>query len=447
MGTVKLSPALSTCLKRLTHRDFIMTTQKPFNLISMIGLGYIGLPTAAVIAASGNKVLGIDVNAKTVETINRGEIHIVEPKLDEIVRGAVAAGNLRASTTPETADAYLIAVPTPITDEKKADLSYVLAAGKAIAPVLKTGDLVVLESTSPIGATETLVKTLASIRSDLTFPAWQQDAAAGEIDIHVAYCPERVLPGKVVEELISNDRAIGGMTPQCTDRAMALYGSFVDGTLFPTDTRSAELCKLAENAFRDVNIAYANELANVCEGIGMNVWEVIALANRHPRVNILQPGPGVGGHCIAVDPWFIAETAPEDTPLIQAARHINDGRPSRIVKRVEHAVARFLMAHGDRSKDSLKIACYGLAFKPDIDDLRESPALQITGELARLYPGSILAVEPNVHELPESLSHVSLTPLETALGDADIHVMLVDHAPFKTVSPSSEYIVDSKGVW
>jgi UDP-N-acetyl-D-mannosaminuronic acid dehydrogenase len=424
-----------------------MTTQKPFNLISMIGLGYIGLPTAAVIASSGNKVLGIDVNSKTVDTINRGEIHIVEPKLDEIVRDAVAAGNLRAATTPETADAYLIAVPTPITNEKKADLSYVLSAGKAIAPVLKKGDLVVLESTSPIGATETLVEVLASNRSDLRFPTWGQKCSVDEIDIHVAYCPERVLPGKVVEELISNDRAIGGMTKHCTDRAMALYGSFVEGTLFPTDTRSAELCKLAENAFRDVNIAYANELANVCEAIGMNVWEVIALANRHPRVNILQPGPGVGGHCIAVDPWFIAETAPDDTPLIQAARNINDSRPSRVIDRVEKAIARFLMTNGDRNKDSLKIACYGLAFKPDIDDLRESPALKITGDLARLYPGSIWAVEPNVENLPEVLSHVALTPLQTALDEADIHVLLVDHAPFKEASLQSDYIIDAKGIW
>lgn len=424
-----------------------MSPQRPFNLISMIGLGYIGLPTAAVIAASGNHVLGIDVNAKTVDTINRGEIHIVEPKLDAIVQKTVASGHLRAATAPETADAYLIAVPTPITDEKKADLSYVLSAGKAVAPVLKAGDLVVLESTSPIGATEQLVKTLSAIRPDLRFPTWGEDCAADAIDIHVAYCPERVLPGKVVEELISNDRAIGGMTQHCTDRAMALYGLFVDGTLFPTDTRSAELCKLAENAFRDVNIAYANELANVCEGIGMNVWEVIALANRHPRVNILQPGPGVGGHCIAVDPWFIAETAPDDTPLIQAARFVNDSRPSRVIDRVETAVARFLLAHGDRTKDSLKIACYGLAFKPDIDDLRESPALKITGDLARIYPGSIWAVEPNVHELPEALSHVRLCPLEDALADADIHVMLVDHAPFKAVSPALDYIVDCKGLW
>ncbi len=424
-----------------------MNTDRPFNLISMIGLGYIGLPTAAVISDSGNKVLGVDVDSQTVETINRGEIHIVEPKLDDIVRKAVAAGNLRATTQPETADAYLIAVPTPITAEKNADLTYVLSAGKAIATVLKRGDLVVLESTSPIGATETLIDALSNLRPDLKFPKWNDPASANDIDINVAYCPERVLPGKVVEELISNDRAIGGMTPACTQRAIALYSLFVKGELFATDTRSAELCKLAENAFRDVNIAYANELANVCEAIDMNVWEVIRLANRHPRVNILQPGPGVGGHCIAVDPWFIAETAPDDTPLIQAARNINDGRPSRVLKRVDQAVAEFLMTHSARSKDSLKIACYGIAFKPNIDDLRESPALQIAKQLAQNYPGNVWAVEPNVEDLPDHLSHIGLQPLERAIKDADIHVMLVDHSPFKAQTPESDYIVDTKGIW
>lgn len=422
-------------------------TTRPFDLIAVIGLGYIGLPTAAVIASNGNHVVGIDVNTNAVDTINRGEIHIVEPKLEEIVRKTVASGLLRAVTQPETADAYLIAVPTPITEEKKADLSYVLSAGKAIATVLKKGDLVVLESTSPVGATETLVKTLSSIRPDLKFPNWAEDVKDGDIDIHVAYCPERVLPGKVVEELNSNDRAIGGMTSLCTQRAVELYNLFVDGVLFPTDSRSAELCKLAENAFRDVNIAYANELANVCEGIGMNVWEVIRLANRHPRVNILQPGPGVGGHCIAVDPWFIAETAPEDTPLIQSARYINDGRPARVIARVEKAVSGFLLAHTDRNKDSLKIACYGVAFKPNIDDLRESPALKITADMARNYPGSIWAVEPNVNSLPEELSHVRLVTQDEAMAEADIHVMLVDHAPFKLKGPSSEYIIDVKGLW
>ena len=422
-----------------------MTSHHVFNTISVIGLGYIGLPTAAVIAGSGTHVIGVDVNQNAVDTINRGEIHIVEPKLDEIVQRTVKSGHLKASTKAVSADAFLIAVPTPITEEKAADLSYVLSAGRSIAPVLKKGDIVVLESTSPVGATETLVQALKELRADLTFPDWNDNN--GSVDIHVAYCPERVLPGQVVEELVSNDRAIGGMTKICTDKAMALYKLFVDGELFPTDTRSAELCKLAENAFRDVNIAYANELANVCEKLDMNVWEVIRLANRHPRVNILQPGPGVGGHCIAVDPWFIAEVAPKETPLIQAARNVNDGRPHRVLDRIAVEKTRFLNDHKDRSEQDLKIACYGLAFKPNIDDLRESPALEIATALSKSHKGMVLAVEPNTTALPDHLSAMTLTDFEQAKSEADIHVMLVDHAPFKTSAPASDYIVDVKGLW
>ena len=336
-------------------------------------------------------------------------------------------------------------MPTPITTEKAADLSYVLSAGRSIAPVLKKGDIVVLESTSPVGATETLVEALKTLRSDLTFPNWNDNE--GAVDVHVAYCPERVLPGQVVEELVSNDRAIGGMTKACTEKAIALYKLFVDGELFPTDTRSAELCKLAENAFRDVNIAYANELANVCETLDMNVWEVIRLANRHPRVNILQPGPGVGGHCIAVDPWFIAEVAPKETPLIQAARHVNDGRPQRVLDRIATETTRFLSANESISKSDIKIACYGLAFKPNIDDLRESPALEIASALAAAHEGTVMAVEPNISKLPDHLNAMKLTAFETARTTADIHVMLVDHTPFKTQAPASDYIVDVKGLW
>ena len=420
---------------------------RPFGAVSMIGLGYIGLPTAAVIAASGTHVIGVDVNENAVETINKGEIHIVEPKLDVIVRRCVASGHLRAVTTPEEADAFLIAVPTPITEAKEADLKYVMSAGKAIAPVLKKGDLIVLESTSPIGATEQLVAELKDLRPDLSFPEW--DNSAAESDIHVAYCPERVLPGKVVEELVSNDRAIGGMTKACTQRAMELYGLFVEGTLFPTDTRSAELCKLAENAFRDVNIAYANELANVCEKMNMDVWEVIRLANRHPRVNILQPGPGVGGHCIAVDPWFIAEVAPDDTPLIQAARHVNDERPQRVINLVEAEKKRFLIENPSRKESDIKIACYGIAFKPDIDDLRESPSKEIALRLASHYETPIIIVEPNINSLPEIFSNMDLMDFESAKKKADIHVMLVDHGPFKAAgsAPKSRYVVDVKGIW
>ncbi len=403
---------------------------RPFGTVSVIGLGYIGLPTAAVMASRGVNVAGVDVSLRVVETINRGEIHIVEPMLDEMVHAAVTGGRLKAHAAPVTADAFLIAVPTPITHEKKADLSYVLAAGRAIAPVLKRGDLVILESTSPVGATEMLVEALGAARPDLVFPG--RDNADADVDVNVAYCPERVLPGKVVEELVSNDRAIGGMTPACTARAIALYKLFVEGELVATDTRSAELCKLSENAFRDVNIAYANELANVCDRLGMNVWEVIRLANRHPRVNILRPGPGVGGHCIAVDPWFIAESAPEDTPVIQAARRVNDGRPHRVIDQLHGAVSAFRQMRGREPV----IALLGLAFKPNIDDLRESPAVEIALMAGEENLGEIAVVEPNIAALPAAFegSGITLSPLADAIARADIVVLLVDHREFAALT-------------
>jgi UDP-N-acetyl-D-mannosaminuronic acid dehydrogenase len=415
-----------------------------FQTVSVIGLGYIGLPTAAVMAERGVNVVGVDVNAHAVETVNRGDIHIVEPLLDLTVKAAVTSGRLRAVTKPEPADAFLIAVPTPITEGKCADLSYVMAAAVAIAPVLKRGDLVILESTSPVGATETLAARLASERPDLRFPDRGDDGAT--IDVNVAYCPERVLPGHVVKELVSNDRAIGGMTPACTQRAIALYSLFVEGELVPTDVRSAELCKLAENAFRDVNIAYANELANVCDALDMNVWEVIRLANRHPRVNILSPGPGVGGHCIAVDPWFIAEAAPDDTPVIQAARRVNDGRPQRVIDKVLAAIA----AHPKQS--AATVACLGLAFKANIDDLRESPAMAVAIGLAEQAGNPLLMVEPNVTALPKKLAGGAsrLIDLEAAMQTADIVVLLVDHREFLAMDPAIParcVVIDTRGVW
>jgi len=405
-----------------------MTLKAGFNTISVIGLGYIGLPTAAIIASRGVDVIGVDVNESVVETINRGEIHIVEPMLDVTVKGAVSSGHLKASLKPMEADAFLIAVPTPITDDKKSDISYVLSAAKQISTVLKKGDLVILESTSPVGTTEKLVEVLVKERPDLNFPKWDSKEAC---DVNIAYCPERVLPGKVVQELVSNDRSIGGLTDQCTKRATELYEVFVDGQLIGTDTRSAELCKLAENAFRDVNIAYANELANVCDQMDINVWEVIRLANRHPRVNILQPGPGVGGHCIAVDPWFIAESAPDDTPVIQASRIVNDGRPERIVSKIKDAVA-FSKTKGI---DHPVIALFGLAFKPNIDDLRESPAMEVALMTAQADFGEIIAVEPNITDLPSTLSKtgVTLAAVEKASEKADIAILLVNHAEFQNL--------------
>ena len=333
-----------------------------FTTISVIGLGYIGLPTAAAFASRQKHVIGVDVNQHAVDTINRGEIHIVEPDLGAVVKTAVEDGFLRATTTPVDADAYLIAVPTPFKGDHEPDMVYVEAAAKSIAPVLKKGALVILESTSPVGATEQMAAWLAEMRPDLTFPQQVGEQA----DINIAYCPERVLPGQVMVELIKNDRVIGGMTSVCSARASELYNIFLEGECVVTNARTAEMCKLTENSFRDVNIAFANELSLICADQGINVWELIRLANRHPRVNILQPGPGVGGHCIAVDPWFIVAQNPQQAKLIRTAREVNDGKPHWVVDRVKAAVADCLAETNKRASE-VKIACFGLAFKPNID--------------------------------------------------------------------------------
>ena len=408
-----------------------------FNTISVVGLGYIGLPTAAVFAARRKQVIGVDVNRHAVDTINKGEVHIVEPDLDMLVRAAVTQGYLRATTEPEPADAFLIAVPTPFSEGYKPNLSHIQAASRAVAPVLKKGDLVVLESTSPVGATEQMAAWMAELRPDLSFP--QQ---AGEhSDIRIAHCPERVLPGHVLRELVENDRVIGGMTPRCGELARELYQSFVRGECILTDVRTAEMCKLTENAFRDVNIAFANELSVICDRLEINVWELIRLANRHPRVDILRPGPGVGGHCIAVDPWFIVDSAPEQARLIRTARAVNDDKPHYVLGRVERAAARF--------REPV-IACLGLAFKANIDDLRESPALDIAHELGKRFAGHVLVVEPNIRALPDALEgKVELCELNAALALADVVVILVDHAPFKRLDPirlQAKVVIDTRGL-
>ncbi|SPB14044.1 UDP-N-acetyl-D-mannosamine dehydrogenase [Caballeronia novacaledonica] len=408
-----------------------------FETISVIGLGYIGLPTAAAFAARRKSVIGVDVNQHAVDTINRGEIHIVEPELDMLVHAAVTQGHLKATTTPQAADAFLIAVPTPFSDGFKPDLSYIEAASRAVAPVLKKGDLVVLESTSPVGATEQMAAWMAEMRPDLSFPQQRGEAS----DIRIAHCPERVLPGHVIRELVENDRVIGGMTRRCGETARELYQIFVRGECVLTHARTAEMCKLTENASRDVGIAFANELSLICDRLDINVWELIKLANRHPRVNILQPGPGVGGHCIAVDPWFIVDSAPDEARLIRTARVVNDSKPHWVMERVERAAKRF--------KEPV-IACLGLAFKANIDDLRESPAVEITAELARRYPSCVLAVEPNIPELPARLKdEVELCSLNEALLRADVIVILVDHSPFKNVDPlrlQTKVVIDTRGM-
>lgn len=423
-----------------------------FETISIVGLGYIGLPTAAVFASRKVKVIGVDVNQHAVDMINRGQIHIVEPGLDMVVHAAVSEGYLRATTKAEPADAFLIAVPTPFkngpTGPHHPDMDYIESASKSIAAVLKAGDLVILESTSPVGATEQMASWLADARPDLTFPQTHGEAS----DIRIAHCPERVLPGQVLRELVHNDRVIGGMTPKCSDAATRLYKSFVEGECVITNARTAEMCKLTENSFRDVNIAFANELSIVCDKLEINVWELIKLANRHPRVNILQPGPGVGGHCIAVDPWFIVSAVPEEARLIRTAREVNDSKPEWVINKVNLAVAKYLQANPTKTAKDVIIACFGLSFKPDIDDLRESPALEIVRKIAVAHPGQIYAVEPNINTLQDELKsiNVELIDAEKALIRGNVIVLLVDHTQFKRLTlgnESSQILVDTRGVW
>lgn len=412
-----------------------------FKHICVIGLGYIGLPTAATFAAHGVKVTGVDVNPHAVDLINQGKVHIVEPDLDALVRDVVAQQKLSAQLSPVAADAYIVAVPTPFKDNHEPDLKYIESAAKALAPHLVKGNLVILESTSPVGATEQMAAWLSEARPDLTFP--QQ--AGEQADILIAHCPERVLPGKVLQELISNDRIVGGMTPRCSQAAIDLYKVFVKGDCIETNARTAEMCKLTENSFRDVNIAFANELSIICDKLDINVWELIQLANRHPRVNILQPGPGVGGHCIAVDPWFIVSKTPEQARLIRTAREVNDSKPEWVIDQVKIKIAEFLQANPEKTIKDVTVACYGLAFKPDIDDLRESPALEITKLLAE-QGLNVCAIEPNIQSLPSGLpQNVKLIDFDNRT-QANIHLILVAHRKFKNMTITSEYILNTVGI-
>jgi len=400
--------------------------------VGVIGLGYIGLPTAAILASNGVSVVGVDVSQDTVDAVNRGDVPFVEPDLAAYVRGAVSHGKLRATTSPEPADAFVIAVPTPLTGDNEPDLSFIESAAAALAPVLTGGELVVLESTVPPGAT-------------LKLAEWIR-AARPQISIDVAHCPERVLPGRIMIELVTNDRIVGGLTPEAAARAKRLYEIFCQGSILLTDAVTAEMTKLVENSFRDVNIAFANELSLVADDLGIDIWELIELANHHPRVNILQPGPGVGGHCIAVDPWFIVDAIPERSRLIRTAREVNDGKPGWVLGKVRDAVA---------GRTDLTIAALGLAFKPDVDDLRESPARKVVGDLAEEFPeASILVVEPHVRELPKELANrrnVELVPLSAA-AKADVVVLLVDHSAFKSADRVAlglvdKVVIDTRGVW
>lgn len=410
--------------------------------VAFVGLGYIGLPTAVVMANSGLQVTGVDVMPEKVDAVNRGEVTIVEPGLEEELRAALDTGRFRATTNMPKADAYIVAVPTPFTGGHEVDMKFIYSAAEAIAPQLEGDELIILESTSPPRTTERMAQRILELR-----PEFHIDGSQNPTDgpaLFFAHCPERILPGKAMEELRTNDRIVGGMSPEATKRAKAIYSSFCHGELLETNDRTAELAKLTENSFRDVNIAFANELSLICDEQDISVWELIELANHHPRVNILQPGPGVGGHCIAVDPWFIVSTAPETARLIRTAREVNDAKPEWVLGKIDAAVQAV--------ESSPTIALLGLAFKPDIDDLRESPALDIAVQVAQRYPdAAIHVVEPNIDELPATLqqfANVELTSLEPAISKAEVVVLLVDHKEFLNLDPivRSE-VIDTRGVW
>ena len=393
--------------------------------VCVVGLGYIGLPTASFLGTKGYRVRGVDISQKVVDTINRARIHIVEPDLDILVKSAVQSGQLTAALEPAEADVFIIAVPTPLKDGNVPDTSHVESATRSIAPFVRPGNLVILESTSPIGTT-----------TDVVVPILEEAGIEVGTEVHVAHCPERVLPGRILSELVDNDRIVGGIDPASSDAAAAFYEEFVRGTVYRTNAMTAEMAKLAENTFRDVNIALANELSIICDRDAIDPWEMIRLANRHPRVNILQPGPGVGGHCIAVDPWFIAARAPEHARVIRSAREVNDGKPDWVVEKVRRSAARFR---------NPVIGCLGLSFKADVDDLRGSPALQIARRLQAESVGDLLVCEPNIESHPE----FDLMPLDRTIAGADIVLLLVDHREFRgllSVDLKDKVVIDTRGV-
>ncbi|MBB4735026.1 UDP-N-acetyl-D-mannosaminuronic acid dehydrogenase [Micrococcus cohnii] len=406
--------------------------------VAVIGLGYIGLPTAAILAENGVRVHGVDVSDRTVEAVNAGRVPFVEPDLADFVSRAVDKGLLSASTQTPPADAYIVAVPTPFKDGHQPDLSYIEAAARGLAPQLRGDELVILESTSPPGATEHMAEVIYAERPELREPG-----------VDVAHCPERVLPGRVMVELVTNDRIVGGSTPEAAQRAESLYRTFCKGEILLTDCRTAEMAKLVENSFRDVNIAFANELSVICSELGIDVWELIELANHHPRVNILQPGPGVGGHCIAVDPWFIVDAAPSTARLIRSAREINDAKPQWVIDQVKAAAFDVQQQTGRAPR----VAALGLAFKPNIDDLRESPALNIVDSMAEQFTGSqILVAEPHVDELPPRLQgreNITFLDASEAVEQADIVLLLVDHDAFGQLGAAAagKRVIDTRGQW
>lgn len=412
--------------------------------VCVMGLGYIGLPTASLLASSGYNVVGVDINKIVIDLVNEGKTHIYEPELDDLLKKVIKEGRLVAKIKPERADVFIIAVPTPFTNNYKPDINYVMCAIRDIAPYIENGNIIVLESTSPLGTTEKIAECLKEIRNDLNIQVNNtQLSGFNSKQVYISYCPERVLPGRILQELIENDRVIGGINVKSAEKTRAFYSEFVKGDLRITDSKTAEMVKLTENSFRDVNIAFANELSMICDKVGVNVWELIKIANYHPRVNILQPGPGVGGHCIAVDPWFLVDAAPKETLLIKSARRINDYKSEYILERIMEAVIKI---------DKPVIACFGISFKADIDDLRESPALKIVKCLSNKIEQNILIVEPNIKELPVELKtnrNLQLVSTEVATKNADILVLLVNHREFYglTINATKKAIIDTRGIW
>jgi len=412
--------------------------------VSVIGLGYIGLPTAALLASHKIEVTGVDIDKSIVDIVNQGNIHIVEPELDNLVHTAVHTGYLKAVMKPERSDVFMIAVPTPFKRNNEPDLRYIESASKEISQVLKKGDIVILESTSPVGTTELMVEWMQKIRPDLSFPTFGEEDS--EFDISVAHCPERVLPGHVVRELVSNNRIIGGITNKCANQVKNFYRIFVKAGCMVTDCRTAELSKLVENSFRDVNIAFANELSLVCDKLGIDVWDLIKLANRHPRVNIMQPGPGVGGHCIAVDPWFIVHSTPNESKLIRTARMVNDNKPKYIISKIDEVLDSL-----NKPLLEISVACLGMAFKPDIDDLRESPAIKIIQTLITKRFKKIYIIEPNISLLPSNFdtNSVELTSIEKGVKLSEVVVVLVSHKEFSLIDKEllkEKNVIDAVGL-
>lgn len=409
--------------------------------VCVVGLGYIGLPTASLLASKGYDVHGVDVRPDIVDALNAGKVLIHEPGLDILVKSAVNSGRFRAYTKPGNADIFILALPTPFMENKKPDLSFVREGVAEIAPFLEPGNVIILESTSPVGTTEKICAWIHEARPDLAIPGYPE--GHGE-QLYIAHCPERVLPGKILQELVQNDRIIGGINPASTEKVAKFYSNFVEGAVLPTNAREAELSKLVENSFRDVNIAFANELSLICDELGVDVWETIRLANRHPRVKILSPGTGVGGHCISVDPWFLVDAVPEKAKLIRAAREVNDYKADWVLGKIARKAEKL---------EKPVIACMGLAFKPDVDDLRESPSLHICEELARHGNWEILVVEPYIRELPENLKkhkNARLVSIQEALNNANIVAMLVRHSQFAEIDKTTlegKEIIDSCGLF